>query len=151
MIYFGRLGSDGPVKIGFTKNLKRRLPFLQTACPAPIAIIREIEGTLETERWLHEYFDALRQHGEWFTYTDEMLAVVPTIEPPKPLDCADPLLAVVEKFLIKSGMKPTTFGRNAAGDPSFVFRLRRGRDLRRKTREKVSQYIRAHAPGRAAA
>src|ERR1700747_1570467 len=39
-----------------------------------------------------------------------------------------PLLAVVERFLPETGVTPTAFGRDAMGDPRFVFDLRAGRE-----------------------
>jgi hypothetical protein len=39
-----------------------------------------------------------------------------------------PLLADVEEFLARTGVSPTAFGRDAMGDPRFVFDLRGGRE-----------------------
>ena len=38
-------------------------------------------------------------------------------------------------------MAPTRFGRNVVGDPRFVFDLRRGRDPRPQTVERVLAYL----------
>ena len=54
-----------------------------------------------------------------------------------PLD----LLPVVEKFLSDTGMTPTVFGRLAMRDPVFVRDLRAGRELRRKSRDRVLHFI----------
>jgi len=43
------------------------------------------------------------------------------------------LLREVEKFLNRSQTAPTRFGRDAVGDPRFVFDLRRGREPRPTT------------------
>ncbi len=51
------------------------------------------------------------------------------------------LLADIEQFLTKKGVHPTCFGRAALNDPNFVFDLRRGRDYRRSTAERVKKYI----------
>jgi hypothetical protein len=53
------------------------------------------------------------------------------------------LLNDVEKFLKATRMPPTRFGRNAVGDPSFVFDLRDGRDPREATAARVRRYISA--------
>jgi hypothetical protein len=50
--------------------------------------------------------------------------------------------ATVEAFLAKSGFKPTEFGRQAVGDPSFVLGLRRGRSPTLATADKVMTFIR---------
>lgn len=59
--------------------------------------------------------------------------------------------ASVEAYLEKHGMTPTRFGREAANDPSFVFQLREGRELRTATRERVVAYMKANSRRRSAA
>ena len=51
------------------------------------------------------------------------------------------LLREVEKFLRRSDVPPTRFGREAVGDPRFVFDLRRGRDPRPGTIARVLAYL----------
>lgn len=53
----------------------------------------------------------------------------------------DPLLGEVETFLARTGMTASVFGRAAMGDPSFVFDLRAGRELRRATRARAAAQI----------
>jgi 2,4-dienoyl-CoA reductase-like NADH-dependent reductase (Old Yellow Enzyme family) len=55
----------------------------------------------------------------------------------------DPFLEQVEAYLRESGVTPTALGREALGDPAFVFELRRGREARRATRDRVLSYIAA--------
>ena len=43
------------------------------------------------------------------------------------------LLKEVEKYLRRNGTAATRFGRDAVGDPRFVFDLRNGRDPRPRT------------------
>lgn len=50
----------------------------------------------------------------------------------------------VEAFLAATGFKPTEFGRQAVGDPSFVLNLRRGRSPRLATADKVMTFISAY-------
>jgi hypothetical protein len=52
------------------------------------------------------------------------------------------LLHRIELFLKLSGMKPTRFGREALGDPRFVFDLRFGREPRPATVKRVESYLR---------
>lgn len=54
------------------------------------------------------------------------------------------LLQTIETFLTKHGLQPTTFGREALNDPSFVFDLRNGRDLRRSTEDRVRIFIKSY-------
>ena len=51
------------------------------------------------------------------------------------------LLREVEKFLRQSDVAPTRFGREAVGDPRFVFDLRRGRDPRPATVARVLAFL----------
>ena len=51
------------------------------------------------------------------------------------------LLREVEKFLRQSDVAPTRFGRDALGDPRFVFDLRNGRDPRPGTVKRVKAYL----------
>ena len=49
----------------------------------------------------------------------------------------------VEKFLKRTGVEPTIFGREALGDPSFVFDLRKGRSPSARTMDKVREWMSA--------
>lgn len=51
------------------------------------------------------------------------------------------LLYRIERFLKASRMPPARFGRNALGDPNFVFDLRDGREPRDRTVARVSAYL----------
>ena len=51
------------------------------------------------------------------------------------------LLREIEKFLRRSETTPARFGRDAVGDPRFVFDLRRGRDPRPRTVERVLAFL----------
>ena len=51
------------------------------------------------------------------------------------------LLMRIERFLKKQHISPARFGREAVGDPCFVFDLRDGREPRSRTVIRVSKYI----------
>ena len=53
------------------------------------------------------------------------------------------LLREVEKFIRSQDIAPTRFGRDAVGDPRFVFDLRRGREPRPSTVDRVRQFLEA--------
>ncbi|HVL79575.1 MAG TPA: hypothetical protein VM346_09865 [Sphingomicrobium sp.] len=53
------------------------------------------------------------------------------------------LIREIEKFLRRSDVPPTRFGRDALGDPRFVFDLRRGREPRSATAARVRAYLEA--------
>lgn len=54
-------------------------------------------------------------------------------------------LNLVEEFLQRSGLSPTTFGKKAKEDPKFVFNLRGGTESREATQQKVINFMRAYA------
>lgn len=51
------------------------------------------------------------------------------------------LLEAVERFLRRTRMPPARFGRDAVGDPCFVFDLRDGREPRRRTVIRVLDFM----------
>jgi hypothetical protein len=51
------------------------------------------------------------------------------------------LLRDVEKFLKNSNTPPARFGREAMGDPRFVFYLRNGREPRLRTIKRVRAFL----------
>ena len=53
------------------------------------------------------------------------------------------LLREIEKFLSRSHTAPTRFGREALGDPRFVFDLRKGREPRPRTVKRVRAFLEA--------
>ena len=57
------------------------------------------------------------------------------------------LLADIEAFLLRTGMKAADFGLLAVRDVAFVYRLRDGRDLRMSTADRVRDFMRAHESG----
>lgn len=57
------------------------------------------------------------------------------------------LIARIDAFLAKTGMAPTTFGRNACGDVNLVARLKGGASVRTPTYDKIMKYINEYKPG----
>lgn len=47
----------------------------------------------------------------------------------------------VERFISDRGISPTQFGKEYAGDPLFVFQLRKGREPRTDTRQRILSAI----------
>jgi sulfate adenylyltransferase subunit 2 len=54
-------------------------------------------------------------------------------------------LSEIERFLESSGLEPTALGKQALGDPNFVFDLRKGRSPSTRTMDKVKTWIAAQA------
>lgn len=60
------LGFDHYVKIGFTRNLKKRIFDIQSGVPRKLHVYTSFEGTFKDEKDLHKRFNTYRQSGEWF-------------------------------------------------------------------------------------
>ena len=72
MIYLAK-GVEDYYKIGYSKSketLESRIKNLQTGCPTKMKVIKSCKGTLIDEKDLHTFFQASRQEGEWFKFTD---------------------------------------------------------------------------------
>ena len=59
------------------------------------------------------------------------------------------LLIEIDRFLRRSGISATGFGRQAMGDPRFVSDLRRGRVPGRRVRQRARAFIAARDKGQA--
>jgi hypothetical protein len=57
---------DGPVKIGITAHIKRRLYALQHAHPYKLVVLAKYLAEDSEETKLHELFKQYRLSGEWF-------------------------------------------------------------------------------------
>lgn len=66
VVYFVRAGDK--VKIGFSRNLRRRMIDLQNASPIELELIHTMPGSTFTEHKLHVQFSNQRAGGEWFRY-----------------------------------------------------------------------------------
>lgn len=66
VIYFVRAKGLDYIKIGFSKNLDKRLRVLQASSPVPLELIKYVRGTMSTEQALLHVFGKYRVHGEWF-------------------------------------------------------------------------------------
>jgi 2,4-dienoyl-CoA reductase-like NADH-dependent reductase (Old Yellow Enzyme family) len=55
------------------------------------------------------------------------------------------LIARIEKFIARGGLSATSFGMKSVNDPRLVADLKDGRELRRKTRERIEAFIRGDA------
>lgn len=60
------------------------------------------------------------------------------------MNISEKFLFEIEEFLSKAGMRPTVFGKDALGDPGFVFGLRKGRSPSLKTMDRVQSFMLKH-------
>lgn len=66
MIYFIQDGDDGPIKIGYSDNVLRRIRDLRTGTHQNLRLLLAIGGGVEQEAQLHERFSFAHKKGEWF-------------------------------------------------------------------------------------
>jgi len=72
-IYFIQGECGGPIKIGYTTDLKARLKTLQTGYPDRLELLFAFPGNPEDEKKTHERYGEYRLQGEWFRPTPELL------------------------------------------------------------------------------
>lgn len=92
LLYILRDGNTNNYKIGFTKDLNKRLRGIQTGCPHELQIVKLWKHTQKEiikkyERVLHRYYKKIgcqvNTQGEWFELSDldiTLLSKVNTIQ-----------------------------------------------------------------------
>jgi len=81
-VYFIQAGEDGPIKIGFARDVGRRIANMRVANPAPLKLRANIPGDARDERAFHARFANLRVRGEWFRPSDELLCFIAAMPAP---------------------------------------------------------------------
>lgn len=71
-VYLIQQGLNGPIKIGYTNNIEKRLISLRTGCSCPLNVIAKLyfkskRLAYEYEQELHKQFAPYRLSGEWFS------------------------------------------------------------------------------------
>lgn len=76
MIYFVQQDETGPIKIGCTTNVDKRLAQLQIGSAVPLRLLGVMTGHHAQEASLHEQFAKDRLEGEWFSPSRELLEYI---------------------------------------------------------------------------
>jgi hypothetical protein len=76
LIYFIQAGKAGPIKIGISKDPRRRLRALQVPNAKTLSLLGCMEGDLDTEREIHSTFRYSRIRGEWFSPSPELMKFI---------------------------------------------------------------------------
>lgn len=76
VVYFVQARSGGPIKIGTTRDLQRRLASMQAGSPVELVVLATVPGDSRTENALHKRLTKYRLHGEWFLDTEEVRAAM---------------------------------------------------------------------------
>jgi DNA-binding NtrC family response regulator len=75
-VYFLRSGTDGPIKIGWSRNIATRFVTLARESGHRLYFLGAVAGGSVEEHALHDRFAAQRLHGEWFEPSDELWAAI---------------------------------------------------------------------------
>ena len=76
LVYFIRVGDDGPIKIGIARDPKARLSGLQTGHHETLNMLALTVGGAEQERLYHRQFRDHHLRGEWFKPHPDILAEI---------------------------------------------------------------------------
>ncbi len=66
VIYFVQGEYGGPIKIGFSTDLRKRLGSLQSSNPYKLILLMAIPGSRKTEQGIHDRLNAHWLRGEWY-------------------------------------------------------------------------------------
>lgn len=77
-VYFVQGSSGGPIKIGYSVNVAKRLAVL--SYPDELILLAQVQGDKALERRLHRRFKKYRAHGEWFNPAPELLAYIDSLK-----------------------------------------------------------------------
>ncbi len=76
-VYFLRpVGMEGPIKIGFSDQPKRRLKELTMWSPVPLELVAMVPGNRALESMLHRAFADAKSHWEWFHPIPEIVTAI---------------------------------------------------------------------------
>lgn len=74
MVYFVKAGDF--IKVGYSKNekaFKTRLSSYKTSCPFEVEVIATMDGWVDLERDILNYFIKFHAKGEWFHYDESIV------------------------------------------------------------------------------
>lgn len=67
-------------KIGFSRNVFKRISGIQTGCPFLLEIFCIINGDIATEKKLHKKYASIKLSGEWFKYEGKLKESISKVE-----------------------------------------------------------------------
>lgn len=72
-VYFVSAGEGGPIKIGWSQDVSRRIEELQTANAHKLVLLATLKGTMADEARCHDLFRQHRMQSEWFEHAQAIL------------------------------------------------------------------------------
>jgi len=80
-VYFLKSEHSGRIKIGFSRQLPRRIDEIKGASPEPVELLHVIpDASPDLESALHDKFQNLRIGGEWFEGSQDLLEYVDSLK-----------------------------------------------------------------------
>lgn len=133
-VYFVQEGTDGPIKIGWTKvEPLKRLAALENGNSNPLKLLGALVDHPDSEKTWHNRFSACRKHREWFYPTDALVAAIrialSSHETPasRVVPFATPVTADDLRVWIKKNRKSVAaFARELGYSPSYLGEYLRG-------------------------
>jgi hypothetical protein len=118
LVYFVQAGEGGPIKIGFSNHLKKRLENFEVCSPYELKVLYVLPGGSADEGDLHRRFAMFqivlpdgRVKKEWFQPADELLQFIELMRVERPMDVClswDRYASLVEQARVeKSAYKPS--------------------------------------------
>ena len=74
--FFQSVNGEGPIKIGWSTDIRRRLEECQSGSPVRLRILVAVRGEEDDERILHHQFAKYRLHNEWFEPHTDLLSYI---------------------------------------------------------------------------
>jgi hypothetical protein len=71
-LYFIEAGQGGPIKIGRSRDVAKRVKGIRVGSPWGAEIVAVVSGRGADEPLWHRAFDHCRMSGEWFTWCPEL-------------------------------------------------------------------------------
>lgn len=79
LVYFASMAT-GPIKIGFTSDIDRRMKNLSYGVPGGVRLLATMAGSPVAEAWVHDQFRELKISGEWFSPDADLLDFIGRVE-----------------------------------------------------------------------
>lgn len=76
LVYFIQADIGGPIKIGVSANIDKRIAQLQLSCPFTLRLLLLVQGGYSVELKLHKLFHTSRLHGEWFEPSESLVKFI---------------------------------------------------------------------------
>lgn len=124
-VYFVQAGADGPIKIGFATDVRRRLTNMQTASAAELRLLAAIEGDQDHEAALHARLAPLRVRGEWFRDDPVLRAVMADGRPVTLTAAPRAPLSKLDEYMERAGLSDDDMARLVRRSQSRISRVRR--------------------------